>query len=73
MVQAINTKKIDLNSFVDNNGANLLHYAVKTGDSSLVSFLKTFIDTNRVDNKGNSPFAYAVINNMKGTSLLFFP
>ena len=69
-MQMIDTKKYDLNSFVDNNGANLLHLCAMMGNAVCLSYLKSYIDTNKPDNKGATPLAVAAVHQHKGGSSL---
>lgn len=62
----IDTKKYELNSFLDNNGSNLLHCCVKTGNVASLAFFKSLIDINKPNNEGITPLILASINQDKG-------
>lgn len=61
----IDTKKYELNSFLDNNGSNLLHCCVKTGNVASLAFFKSLIDINKPNNEGITPLILASINQDK--------
>lgn len=69
MIQMVDTRQYDLNTFVDKNGANLLHYAIRAGDSNSLAYLKSVIDVHKLDNQGISPLVLAAIKNKKGNDI----
>lgn len=52
-----------IDSLCDKNGRKIQHYAVLSGDITLIDLLTSFrLNWNRKDNDGDTPLHYAVIN-----------